>query len=71
MSSDSLGKAVLAALGFAVFCYVGDYFGFLPQSMKDTAAWFRENTALFLVFLGFCVACLTVIKIKGVAKRDN
>jgi hypothetical protein len=57
-------KLIWAVLGFAVLYLAASAFNLVPQSMKDTVAWFGANITLFVVAICFLVACYVVLKIK-------
>jgi heme/copper-type cytochrome/quinol oxidase subunit 2 len=64
-----ISKGVWYGLAVAAFYAVGQFFGIIPQPIKDMISWFNVNTVLFVVGVCFIVACWTVIKVSGHRKR--
>lgn len=64
-----ISKGIWYALAVAAFYAVGQFFGIIPQPIKDLIAWFNANTGLFVFAILFIVGCWTIVRILGYKKK--
>jgi len=64
-------KIVLSVLAFCFFYMAGSALNVVPQSMKDSVAWFAENFQAMAVSVCFIVACYTAIRILNRKKQEG
>jgi len=65
-----LKKLAFAVLVFSVFYLAGSALDLVPQSMKDTVAWFSENFQTMAFALCFALGCYVVLRVLNQRKRQ-